>query len=214
MDVKEAKRNDRYTHFAMAAAKLALQEGKIDPSTFEPTRFGVLIGSGIGGIETTQNQGRILTERGPRRVSPFMIPSLIANIAGGIVAIELGARGPNFAVVSANATGTHAIGESLRIMQNGEADVMLAGGSEAAITELGVAGFCSMKAMSTRYNDDPTRSSRPFDADRDGFVMGEGAGVLVLETLDHAKKLEELKFTASLLVTRPHVMLFISHHLM
>ena len=187
MDVKEAKRNDRYTHFAMAAAKLALQEGKIDPSTFEPTRFGVLIGSGIGGIETTQNQGRILTERGPRRVSPFMIPSLIANIAGGIVAIELGARGPNFAVVSACATGTHAIGESLRIMQNGEADVMLAGGSEAAITELGVAGFCSMKAMSTRYNDDPTRSSRPFDADRDGFVMGEGAGVLVLETLDHAK---------------------------
>lgn len=187
MDSKEAKRNDRYTHFAMAASKLALQEGGIDPSTFEPSRFGILIGSGIGGIETIQNQGRILVERGPRRVSPFMIPSLIANIAGGVVAIELGARGPNYAVVSACATGTHAIGESLRILQRGEADVMLAGGSEAAITELGFSGFCSMKAMSTRYNDDPTRSSRPFDAGRDGFVMGEGAGVLVLETLEHAQ---------------------------
>ena len=187
MDPKEAKRNDRYTHFAMAASKLALQEGGIDPSTFEPSRFGILIGSGIGGIETIQNQGRILAERGPRRVSPFMIPSLIANIAGGVVAIELGARGPNFAVVSACATSTHAIGESLRILQNGEADVMLAGGSEAAITELGFSGFCSMKAMSTRYNDDPARSSRPFDAGRDGFVMGEGAGVLVLETLEHAQ---------------------------
>jgi 3-oxoacyl-[acyl-carrier-protein] synthase II len=187
MDAKEAKRNDRYTHFAMAASKLALDEGEIDPSKFESSRFGVLIGSGIGGIETIQNQSKILHERGPRRVSPFMIPSLIANIAGGVVAIELGARGPNFAVVSACASGTHAIGESVRLIQNGEADVMLAGGSEAAITELGFSGFCSMRAMSTNFNDDPTHASRPFDAARDGFVMGEGAGVLVLETLEHAQ---------------------------
>ena len=187
MDPKEAKRNDRYTHFAMAAAKLALQEGGIDPAKFDPSRFGILIGSGIGGIETIQNQCKILLERGPRRVSPFMIPSLIVNIAGGVVAIELGARGPNFAVVSACASGTHAIGESLRILQNGDADVMLAGGSEATITELGFCGFCSMRAMSTSFNNDPVRASRPFDSDRDGFVMGEGAGVLVLETLAHAQ---------------------------
>ena len=187
MDPKEAKRNDRYTHFAMAAAKLALQEGDIDPAKFDPSRFGIVIGSGIGGIETIQNQCKILLERGPRRVSPFMIPSLIVNIAGGVVAIELGARGPNFAVVSACASGTHAIGESLRILQNGDADVMLAGGSEATITELGFCGFCSMRAMSTSFNDDPARASRPFDSDRDGFVMGEGAGVLVLETLAHAQ---------------------------
>jgi len=187
MDAKEAKRNDRYTHFAMAASRLALQEGGIDTGKFDPTRFGILIGSGIGGMETIQNQAQVLLERGPRRVSPFMIPSLIANIAAGVVAIALGARGPNFAAVSACASGTHAIGESLRIMQNGEADVMLAGGSEAAITRLGCAGFCSMKAMSTSFNDDPARASRPFDADRDGFVMGEGAGILVLETMEHAQ---------------------------
>ena len=186
MDPKEARRNDRYTQFAMAAAKLAIEDAGVDATKFEPSRFGILIGSGIGGIDTIQQQTQKLIERGPSRVSPFMIPSLIANIAGGVVAIELGARGPNFAVVSACATGTHAIGESLRILQNGEADVMLAGGSEAAITELGFAGFCSMKAMSTTRNDEPERASRPFDAQRDGFVMGEGAGVLLLETYEHA----------------------------
>ncbi len=186
MDPKEARRNDRYCQFAMAAAKLAIDDSGVDVSSFAPERFGILIGSGIGGIDTIQQQTQKLIERGPSRVSPFMIPSLIANIAGGVVAIELGARGPNFAVVSACATGTHAIGESLRILQNGEADVMLAGGSEAAITELGFAGFCSMKAMSTTRNDDPEKASRPFDSERDGFVMGEGAGVLLLETLEHA----------------------------
>ena len=187
MDPKEARRNDRYTQLAMAASKLAVEDSGVEASAFAPERFGILIGSGIGGIDTIQKQTQKLLERGPSRVSPFMIPSLIANIAGGVVAIELGARGPNFAVVSACATGTHAIGESLRILQNGEADVMLAGGSEAAVTELGFAGFCSMKAMSTTRNGTPEAASRPFDAERDGFVMGEGAGVLLLETLEHAQ---------------------------
>lgn len=187
MDVKEARRNDRYTHFAVATAKLALSDAGVDVTKVEPERFGVLIGSGIGGMETIQTQSRRLFEKGPRKVSPFMIPSLIANIASGVVAIETGARGPNYGIVSACSTATHTIGESFRILRDGEADIMLAGGSEAAITELGYAGFCSMRAMSTHYNDTPTRSSRPFDKGRDGFVMGEGAGVLVLETLEHAQ---------------------------
>lgn len=187
MDPKEARRNDRYTHFAVAASKLALQDGGLDCSTPDPERFGVLVGSGIGGMNTIQEQSFRLFEKGPRKVSPFMIPSLIANIASGVVAIETGARGPNYGIVSACATGTHTIGESFRLLRDGEADVMLAGGSEAAITELGYAGFCSMKAMSTQYNDAPQTASRPFDAGRDGFVMGEGAGVLLLETLEHAQ---------------------------
>ena len=175
------------THFAVAASKLALQDGKLDSSVPNPERFGVLVGSGIGGMNTIQQQSFRLFEKGPRKVSPFMIPSLIANIASGVVAIETGARGPNYGIVSACATGTHTIGESFRILRDGEADVMLAGGSEAAITELGYAGFCSMKAMSTQYNDAPQTASRPFDSGRDGFVMGEGAGVLLLETLEHAQ---------------------------
>lgn len=187
MDPKEARRNDRYTHFAVASSKLALEDAKVDPTKIEPERFGVLVGSGIGGMQTIQAQSRRLYEMGPRKVSPFMIPSLIANIASGVVAIEVGARGPNYGIVSACSTSTHAIGESFRILRDGDADIMLAGGSEAAITELGYAGFCSMKAMSTLYNDTPTRASRPFDKGRDGFVMGEGAGVLVLETLEHAQ---------------------------
>ncbi|MGB0290729.1 MAG: beta-ketoacyl synthase N-terminal-like domain-containing protein, partial [Opitutales bacterium] len=187
MDPKEARRNDRYTHFAVAASKLALQDGGLDCSTPDPERFGVLVGSGIGGMNTIQEQSFRLFEKGPRKVSPFMIPSLIANIASGVVAIETGARGPNYGIVSACATGTHTIGESFRLLRDGEADVMLAGGSEAAITELGYAGFCSMKAMSTQYNDAPQTASRPFDKGRDGFVMGEGAGVLLLETLEHAQ---------------------------
>lgn len=187
MDPKEARRNDRYTHFAMAASKLALEDGSADVTKLDAERFGVLIGSGIGGMNTIEEQSFRLFKGGPRKVSPFMIPSLIANIAAGVVAIELGAKGPNFGVVSACATGTHAIGESWRMMRDGEADVMLAGGSEAAITQLGYAGFCAMKAMSTSYNDTPERASRPFDKGRDGFIMGEGAGVLLLETLEHAK---------------------------
>ena len=187
MDPKEARRNDRYTQFAVAASRLALKDAGIeDSSTLNADRFGVLIGSGIGGMHTIQTQSRKLYEGGPRRVSPFMIPSLIANIASGVVAIEVGARGPNFGIVSACASGTHSIGEAFHMLRDGESDIMLAGGSEAAITELGYAGFCSMKAMSTSYNDDPTAASRPFEKGRDGFIMGEGSGVLVMETLEHA----------------------------
>ncbi|MFP4166555.1 MAG: beta-ketoacyl-ACP synthase II [Opitutales bacterium] len=186
MDPKEARRNDRFTHFAVASSKLALADAGMDSAKVDPDRFGVLVGSGIGGMETIQVQSRRLFERGPRKVSPFMIPSLIANIAGGVVAIEVGARGVNYGLVSACSSATHGIGEAFRILRDGDADVMLAGGTEAAITELGYAGFCSMKAMSTGYNDTPSRSSRPFDKGRDGFVMGEGAGVLLLETLEHA----------------------------
>jgi 3-oxoacyl-[acyl-carrier-protein] synthase II len=187
MDPKEVRRNDRYVHLALGAARRAMADAGLSKEDLEPERTGVLVGSGIGGLETVESQLGVLFEKGPRRVSPFMIPSLIANIAGGVIAIEFGAQGPNFAVVSACASGSHAIGEALRMMRSGLADVMLAGGSEACVTRIGFAGFCSMKAMSTRYNDDPTRASRPFDAGRDGFVMGEGAGVLVLETLEHAK---------------------------
>ncbi|MGB0409377.1 MAG: beta-ketoacyl-ACP synthase II [Opitutales bacterium] len=187
MDPKEARRNDRYTHFAVASSKLALQDAGVDASKLDPERFGVLVGSGIGGMDTIQKQSFRMFKMGPRKVSPFMIPSLIANIASGVVAIETGARGPNYGIVSACSTATHTIGESFRILRDGEADIMIAGGAEAAITELGYAGFCSMKAMSTLYNDTPTRASRPFDKGRDGFVMGEGAGVLILETLEHAQ---------------------------
>ncbi len=187
MDPKEVKRSDRYVHFAMAAAKTAMSDGNFDPKSVDGDRVGVIIGSGIGGLATVQQQAWRLKDMGPRKVSPFMIPSLIANIASGVVAIEIGARGPNFGLVSACATGTHAIGESLRMLRRGEADVILAGGSEATIVEVGFAGFCAMRAMSTQYNDEPTRASRPFDKDRDGFVMGEGAGVLLLETLEHAQ---------------------------
>ena len=187
MDPKEARRNDRYTQFAVGAARLAVEDSGLDLDSCDKSRVGVFVGSGIGGLGTIERQVGTLLERGPRKVSPFMIPSLIANIAGGVIAIELGARGPNFGIVSACATGTHAIGESLRKMINGEADVMLAGGSEAAVTRIGFAGFCSMKAMSTSFNDEPSRASRPFDKNRDGFVMGEGAGVLVLETMERAQ---------------------------
>jgi 3-oxoacyl-[acyl-carrier-protein] synthase II len=186
MDPKEARRNDRYTHFAFAAAKQAVADAKLDVSAVDGDRMGVFLGSGIGGMATYEAQTRILIERGPRKVSPFMVPSMIANIAGGIIAIEYGARGPNFTLVSACASASHSIGEALKTMRIGDADIMLAGGSEAPITPSGFAGFCSMKAMSTR-NDEPQRASRPFDRGRDGFVMGEGAGILVLETLEHAQ---------------------------
>lgn len=188
MDAKEVKRNDRYSHFAMAASKLAIKDGSLDTTKVQPDRFGVLIGSGIGGMETIETQSRRLIEGGIRKVSPFMIPSLISNMATGIVAIEVGAKGPNFGIVSACATGSHAIGTAFDLLRLGYADVMLAGGSEAAITALGFAGFCNMKAMSTQYNQTPQQASRPFDKNRDGFIMGEGAGVLILETLEHAQK--------------------------
>ena len=186
MDAKEARRNDRYTQLALAASHYALDDANLTRDSLVPERTGVLVGSGIGGMRQLKKQMTTLIERGPRKVSPFMIPSLIANIAGGVIAIDLGAPGPNFSVVSACASGSHSIGEAFHMIQRGLADVMFAGGSEAAVTRIGFAGFSSMKAMSTKFNDQPTKSSRPFDADRDGFVMGEGAGVLVLETKEHA----------------------------
>lgn len=186
MPPKEVRRNDRYTHFAVAAAKRAVEDANLDTSTVESERFGVFVGSGIGGMWTIEKQSRVLFERGPRKISPFMIPSLIANMASGVIAIEMGARGPNFSIVTACATATHCIGEALRTIRHGSADIMIAGGSEAAVTPLGFAGFCAMKAMSTR-NDEPSRACRPFDIGRDGFIMGEGSGILVLETLEHAQ---------------------------
>ncbi len=187
MDPKEVRRNDRYVHFAFAAAKEAFAHAGLDMSQEDPERVGIFVGSGIGGMDTMEQNCRKLIEGGPRKVSPFMIPALISNMASGVIAIEFGAMGPNFSIVSACATGAHAIGESLKTLRSGEADIMIAGGSEAAITPLSYGGFCSMKAMSTN-NDDPSHASRPFDANRDGFVMGEGAGILVLETLEHARK--------------------------
>lgn len=187
MDPKAARRNDRFVHFAFAACKEAFANSGLDMDQEDPDRVGVFIGSGIGGMDTIEKNCRKLIEGGPRKVSPFMIPALISNMASGVIGIELGAMGPNFSIVSACATGAHAIGESLKTLRLGEADVMIAGGSEATITSLSYSGFCSMKAM-TRNNDDPEHASRPFDADRDGFVMGEGAGIVVLETLEHAQK--------------------------
>ena len=187
MDPKEVRRNDRFVHFSFAAGKQAFADSGLDMDKEDPDRVGIFIGSGIGGMDTIEKNCRKLFDGGPRKVSPFMIPALISNMASGFMAIELGAMGPNFSIVSACATGAHAIGESLNTLRLGEADVMIAGGSEAAITALSYSGFCSMKAMSTN-NDDFENASRPFDAERDGFVMGEGSGVVVLETLEHAKK--------------------------
>src|SRR5258706_11830757 len=185
VDKKEARRLDPYLQFAVASAVLAVQDAALDTGKVDGTRFGVLIGSGIGCISTLLESHRNLLEKGPDRVSPFFIPMLIANMASGLVSIRFGAKGPNSAVVTACATGNHAIGDSFKIIQRADADVMIAGGSEAIIIPLTIAGFCSMKAMSTR-NDEPTKAMRPFDANRDGFVAGEGAGILVLESLEHA----------------------------
>jgi len=189
MDRKEARRNDRFVQFAYAACRMALEDAGFQITRRNAHRVGVMIGSGIGGAETWEEQHRTLLERGPGRVSPFFIPMIIINMASGVVSILLGAKGPNSAVVTACATGGNAIGDAARIIQRGEADAMLAGGSEATITPLSLAGFCAMKAMSTR-NDDPQRASRPFDAHRDGFVMGEGAGVVLLENLEQARRRE------------------------
>jgi 3-oxoacyl-[acyl-carrier-protein] synthase II len=186
MDPKEARRNDRYTHFGFAAATQAFKDSGLDMAREDPERVGVVVGSGIGGMATYEVQLRRLFDGGPRKVSPFTIPALIGNMCSGLLAIELGARGPNFGIVSACATGTHALGEAMHMIRRGDADVMVAGGAEAAITPFAYASFCSMKAMSTR-NDDPATACRPFSLGRDGFVMGEGAGVLVLESLAHAQ---------------------------
>jgi 3-oxoacyl-[acyl-carrier-protein] synthase II len=187
MPLKETRRTDRFVHYAVGAAKKALADSGLDLAQADLNRIGVLVGSGIGGMETIEEQSAILLGKGPSRVSPFMIPMLIVNMASGYVSMLLRVKGPNLAVVSACATATHALGEAARAIVHNDADVMIAGGSEAAITRFGYAGFCAMKAMST-HNDEPERASRPFDAKRDGFVMGEGAGVCILESLEHARK--------------------------
>ncbi len=182
---RELKRYDRFSLYALAASAEALAQAGLDGSTPLGDRAGVYIGSGIGGIETIEDQCRDLAQHGLRRISPFFIPRALTNLAGGHVAIRYGARGPSLAVATACATGNHSIGEAFRAIRDGMADLIIAGGAEAPICPLGMAGFTVMRALSRR-NDEPQRASRPFDADRDGFVMGEGAGVLVLEGLDHA----------------------------
>jgi 3-oxoacyl-[acyl-carrier-protein] synthase II len=184
---KDVRRTDRFTHLAMAAAKMAVADSGIDMDNLkERDRFGVIVSTGIGGLKTLQDQLQILVTKGPGRNSPFTIPMLISNMAGGVISMEFDLRGPNLCIVTACATSNNAIGESWRIIKFGDADIFLAGGAEASIVEIGVAGFSAMKALSKR-NDEPERASRPFDRDRDGFVMSEGSGVVVVEELEHAR---------------------------
>jgi 3-oxoacyl-[acyl-carrier-protein] synthase II len=185
VDKKDARRLDPYLQYAIASAAMAVGDAGLDTGKIDAERFGVLIGSGIGGITTLLDGEHVLLEKGPDRVSPFIIPMLIINMASGLVSMRFGAKGPNSSVVTACATGNHAIGDAFRLIRFGDADVMIAGGAEAIVVPLTIAGFCAMKAMSTR-NDDPQKASRPFDAARDGFVCGEGAGIVVLESLEHA----------------------------
>ncbi len=183
---KDARRTDRFAQLAMAAAKFAMTDSGVDLEKTNRERFGVIVSSGIGGLKTLEDQHSIVITRGPSRVSPFTIPMLISNMASGLISMEYGLQGPNLCIVTACATSNNAIGESWRMIKFGDADIFLAGGSEASLVPTGVASFASMKALSTR-NDDPTRASRPWDRDRDGFVMSEGAGVVVVEELEHAK---------------------------
>jgi len=185
IDKKKLRKMDRFTQLGFATAKMAIEEAMLDMEREDPFRVGVIVGSGIGGISTVAAEHKTLLEKGPRRVSPFMIPMLITNIAAGEIAIAYNIQGPNYSISSACATSNHTVGDALRLIRYGDADVIIAGGSEAAVTPLGLAGFCSAKALSTR-NDDPEHASRPFDRERDGFVMGEGAGIVVLESLEHA----------------------------
>jgi 3-oxoacyl-[acyl-carrier-protein] synthase II len=185
IDKKEARRLDPYLKYAVATSVMAVEDAALDPARIDSTRFGVCIGSGIGGITTLIEGEETRRTKGVDRVSPFVVPMLIINMASGLVSMRFGARGPNSSVVTACATGNHAIGDAFKIIERDDADVMIAGGAEAMIVPLTIAGFCSMKAMSTR-NDEPEKASRPFDAGRDGFVCGEGAGVVVLEALEHA----------------------------
>ncbi|HET7583802.1 MAG TPA: beta-ketoacyl-ACP synthase II [Gemmatimonadaceae bacterium] len=188
MDRKEAKRADTFTQYAVAAAVQAMQDAGFDDRTaYTPDRTGVIIGSGIGGLQTFEEQHDTYRERGPSKISPFFIPMYIADIAAGIVSMRFCARGPNYATVSACASSAHAIGDATRVIQYGDADVMLAGGAEATVTPMAIGGFANMRALSER-NDSPATASRPFDATRDGFVMGEGSAVVILEELEHARK--------------------------
>jgi len=184
---REAKHMDRFTQFGMVAAEEAIQQVGLEIEKEDLTKIGVLIGSGVGGLWTIEKEKTVLMKRGPQRVSPFLVPMLITDITSAQVAIKYGFSGPNFSISTACATGNHAIGEAFKIIQREDAQVMIAGGSEAAITPLGLAGFCSMRALSTR-NGEPAKASRPFDRERDGFVIGEGAGVVVLEELERARR--------------------------
>lgn len=186
---KEQRRMDKFIAFGMVAAHEAVEDSGWKPANDEEReRTGVMIGSGIGGLQTLYDTAVTLKEQGPRRVSPFSLPAMLINLASGLVSIKYGFKGPNHSVVTACATGTHAIGDSMRLIRNGDADVMICGGAEAAVNRLGVAAFAAMRALSTGYNDNPTAASRPFDEGRDGFVIAEGAGVIVLEEYEHAKK--------------------------
>ncbi len=187
IDKKEVRRMDLFTQYAVASARMALDSSglRIDPSNAE--RIGVIVGSGIGGIAVLEETTKLVAEKGVRRISPFFVPQMIINLAPGQISMIFGAKGPNWAPVSACATGNHAIGEAMRTIQYGDADVVIAGATEAAITPLGIGGFCAMRALSQR-NDAPEKASRPFDRDRDGFVAGEGAGIVILEELEHAKR--------------------------
>lgn len=185
IEKKDLKKMDLFIQFAIAAAEQAMAMANLKIKPEEADRAGVLVGSGIGGFPMIEKQHKILLEKGPRRITPFFIPAVIVNLAAGMISIRTGAKGPNSATCTACSTGAHAIGDAYRIIQRGEADVMIAGGTEGAITPLSIAGFAAMRALSTR-NDEPEKASRPFDAKRDGFVMGEGAGILILESLEHA----------------------------
>jgi 3-oxoacyl-[acyl-carrier-protein] synthase II len=187
IDKKDVKKVDRFIQFAIAASDLALKDAGFRVEGLDAARVGVFIGSGIGGFATIEREHEALLKGGPRKISPFFIPSAIINLASGWVSIRTGAKGPNSATATACTSGAHAVGESYRLIQHGDTDAMICGGSEAAITPLGVGGFCAMRALSTR-NDAPEKASRPFDRDRDGFVIGEGAGILLLEELGHARR--------------------------
>jgi 3-oxoacyl-[acyl-carrier-protein] synthase II len=187
IEQKEQKKMDRFIHFGLAAATMAFEDSGITIPDENAARVGIIVGAGIGGLSSIERYNHILNEKGPKRVSPFFIPMTIINLTAGQISIRIGAKGPNSAVATACATGTHAIGDAYKLIQRNAADAMICGGSEAVITPLGIAGFTSMKALSTR-NDEPERASRPFDKDRDGFVMGEGAGVLMIEELGQAQK--------------------------
>ena len=188
VDTKDQRRFDDFIQYALVAAKQALADSKYEPKTpDEQYRAGVMVGSGIGGLPSIYETSLLLNEKGPRRISPFFIPGSLINLASGLISIHCGLKGPNSAVVTACSTGSHAIGDAARIIMMDDADVMVAGGAEACISRLGIAGFIACKALSHNFNDDPKKASRPYDKDRDGFVMGEGAGVVVLESLEHAQ---------------------------
>jgi len=187
LDKKEARKMDLFIHFAVAAAQMAVEDAGLKVTSEEAERVGVFVGTGMGGVPALEESHRILMEKGPSRISAYFIPSIITNLASGQISMRYGMKGPNSCVCTACATGNHAIGDAFRLVARGNADVMVAGGTEAVITPLTIGGFSAMRALSTR-NDEPTRASRPFDKDRDGFVMGEGSGVMILESLEHARQ--------------------------